>query len=357
MSADTLTPNTASSRIFVRNLPPNITDAEFRAHFSGSKPKGKSAPTSSGQPFKGILTDAKLIPHRRIGYVGYKSPEDAEAAAAFFDRTYIRLSRVTVELAKPYGAQDLEDDRMKRARKRRGDNEDRDGKRICVDDGKPDGTSTAQPTPLDPKLDEYLQVMGGKKGKAWANGQDPSLASAAQADEIMPLVEEVESEEEDAYEMVSKPAVPRPSDVSTEPEVPLAQQPVSDLDWLRSVTIPSNNAEAASDDNALLASGEPGANIGVATDSIATGSTPKPTTGAAHQEPTPISTIEKTGRLFFRNLPYATNAEELEELLKPFENLEEVSFKPQFPHFNSAHTVSPLASVMNPDRDKLCICI
>jgi multiple RNA-binding domain-containing protein 1 len=75
----------ASSRIFVKGLPPLISEDEFKRHFSA----------------KTSITDAKLIPHRRIGYVGYKSPEDAEKAVKYFNRSFIRLSKIGVEIARP----------------------------------------------------------------------------------------------------------------------------------------------------------------------------------------------------------------------------------------------------------------
>lgn len=73
-----------SSRVFVKGLPPNIDEPDFRKHFS------------SGQ-----ITDIKLIPHRRIGYVGYHTHEDAARAVKLFNRSYIRMSKLGVELAKP----------------------------------------------------------------------------------------------------------------------------------------------------------------------------------------------------------------------------------------------------------------
>lgn len=75
-----------SSRIFVKNLPPSINEADFRKHFSS---KGRE------------ITDIKLIPKRRIGYVGYKTPEDAAKAVKYFNRSYIRMSRIAVEVARP----------------------------------------------------------------------------------------------------------------------------------------------------------------------------------------------------------------------------------------------------------------
>jgi multiple RNA-binding domain-containing protein 1 len=79
----------ATSRIFVRGLPPNLTEAEFRKHFSANNRE---------------VTDVKLIPQRRIGYVGYKTPDDASNAVKYFHKSYVRMSRIAVEPARPVGA-------------------------------------------------------------------------------------------------------------------------------------------------------------------------------------------------------------------------------------------------------------
>ena len=73
-----------SSRIFVQGLPTSLNDDEFKAHFSNQFP----------------VTDVKLIPHRRIGYVGYKCPTDAAKAVKYHNKTFIRMSRIGVELAR-----------------------------------------------------------------------------------------------------------------------------------------------------------------------------------------------------------------------------------------------------------------
>lgn len=74
-----------SSRIFIKGLPPNLSEDEFRKHFSAKQP----------------VTDAKLIPHRRIGYVGYKTPEEAVKAVKYFNKSFIRMSKIAVEVARP----------------------------------------------------------------------------------------------------------------------------------------------------------------------------------------------------------------------------------------------------------------
>ncbi|KIH91879.1 hypothetical protein SPBR_01729 [Sporothrix brasiliensis 5110] len=75
-----------SSRVFVKNLPPNITDDQLRKHFSGG---GRH------------ITDLKLIARRRIAFIGYRSADEAKAAVRYFNRSFIRMSKLSVELAKP----------------------------------------------------------------------------------------------------------------------------------------------------------------------------------------------------------------------------------------------------------------
>lgn len=82
----------ATSRIFVKGLPTSLTEAEFRKHFSAGNRE---------------VTDVKLMAQRRIGYVGYKSPEDAAKAVKYFNKTYIRMSKIAVEPAKAVSLQEL----------------------------------------------------------------------------------------------------------------------------------------------------------------------------------------------------------------------------------------------------------
>ena len=74
-----------SSRIFVRGLPPNITLQDFRRHFANDS----------------AVTDIRLIPNRRIGYVGYRSPTDAATAVRYHNKSFMKMSRISVELARP----------------------------------------------------------------------------------------------------------------------------------------------------------------------------------------------------------------------------------------------------------------
>lgn len=64
-----------------------MTHEDFQRHFSSFGP----------------ITDSKLISRRRIGYVGYKTNEDAARAVKYFNKTFIRLSKIAVELARSVG--------------------------------------------------------------------------------------------------------------------------------------------------------------------------------------------------------------------------------------------------------------
>ena len=72
------------SRVFVKGLPPSIDEVDFKRHFSK----------------RHVVTDFKLFPKRRIGYVGFKSAADAESAVRYFNKTFYRMSRLHVELAR-----------------------------------------------------------------------------------------------------------------------------------------------------------------------------------------------------------------------------------------------------------------
>lgn len=92
-----------SSRIFVRGLPPKFTEDDVRKHFS-----------------KYAVTDVKFFPHRRIGYVGYKTPDDAAKAVKYFNKSFIRMSKIFVEIARPVSTSNSLRKKRKRKKKLHG---------------------------------------------------------------------------------------------------------------------------------------------------------------------------------------------------------------------------------------------
>lgn len=138
-----------TSRIFVRNLPVNVSDTDFQAHFAK----------------RYAVTDIKLIPHRRIGYVGFQSPKDAQDAVKYFNKSFIRMSRLQIELAKPVNDASLHPTRIHGS-----------AAGVATPTAATDANtlkrkrSSPPPSASDPKIKEFLDVMQRpSKMKSWAN--------------------------------------------------------------------------------------------------------------------------------------------------------------------------------------------
>jgi len=81
-----------STRIIVKNLPKNITEEEIKKHFSQ----------------KGVITDVKIM-HKEDGrsrnfcFIGYKNEQSAKEAIKYFNQTYLKTMKISVETAKLQG--------------------------------------------------------------------------------------------------------------------------------------------------------------------------------------------------------------------------------------------------------------
>ena len=85
-----------SSRVIVKHLPSKATEKRLRELFSSC----------------GEVTDVKLMKtkggtFRHFGFVGFVEESQAAAAVEQFSKTYMDASKIEVELAKPYGHDEL----------------------------------------------------------------------------------------------------------------------------------------------------------------------------------------------------------------------------------------------------------
>ncbi|OLN84359.1 Multiple RNA-binding domain-containing protein 1 [Colletotrichum chlorophyti] len=343
-----------TSRIFVKGLPPKITDAEFRKHFAAG---GRE------------VTDVKIIPQRRIGYVGFKTPEVAAKAIKYFNKSYIRMSRINVELARPIA--DPAPQRTKGAAGpdyvARPSDSAAPPPSVEKDDGSKKKRKREDLDESDPKLLEFLQVM--QPGKHSTNEISDAMNPAA-VEEKKKLLQDGESDDE--YEAIpsrpekrqmreapkgDQPPEPLPEkdeampDAAPVPELtpdgPQDQATVAptdaaatDDDWLRSRT---NRLLDLVDDEELPqppAQRDSGETVGntPATHKEEPAASPQNTKTETQGEPVPedaapsekveendaLATIRRTCRLFVRNLAYTVNEDDLRAHFEQFGELEEV---------------------------------
>ncbi|KAK2046900.1 RNA recognition domain-containing protein [Colletotrichum somersetense] len=345
-----------TSRIFVRGLPPKITETDFRQHFSAG---GRE------------VTDVKVIPQRRIGYVGYKTPEVAAKAVKYFNRSYIRMSRINVELARPIADPALQHTKgvnghmplttpSESAALRPPGAEEKDPKKKRKREDLDES---------DPKLREFLQVMGPSKNAA---NEMPDVLDPVAAKEQKKLLQDGGSDDE--YEAIpSRPekrqmrglpkgeqgSMPTPEkdevmlDTTPVPEstedVPQEQPPVpptnvatTDDDWLRART--NRLLDLVDDDDVLQppaqqVEGETVGHIPAEQQKQPTKAAELPTSGeteggaAAENAPAlsgkveendALATIKRNARLFVRNLPFSANEEDLSTHFAQYGELQEV---------------------------------
>ncbi|KAK6429629.1 Multiple RNA-binding domain-containing protein 1, partial [Oleoguttula sp. CCFEE 5521] len=341
----------ASSRIFVKGLPPSLTEAEFRKHFS-----------SQGRE----ITDARLFANRRIGYAGYRTPEDAVNAVKYFNKTFMRMSRIGVEVARPV-------------------TEAKTGAPPAVipADGKDSASRQVEQVPekgvsteKDAKLQEFLEVMKPKsKKRTLDHGEAPGL-NAPRVDGDSMVVDGTAASD-DEYEKVptrtkraridspSPPGLPQaPLVVSEESELPQPEAQamgdedaaeaapgnlITDDDWARSRTSrllgllddeeeedravqPQDKAgrDDDEDDDAkeLTKGGGRKATEETATQTLTPPADHDASTSLQTNDAVPVASVQDEAsssmRLFVRNLPYDVTKDALQDHFAEFGNIVEI---------------------------------
>jgi multiple RNA-binding domain-containing protein 1 len=277
--------NVSSSRIFIRNVPPSVTETSFRTHFA--------------HPNASTLTDSRFFPNRRIGYVGYKTPQDAQNAVKYFDKTFIGMARIRVEIAHAYvdGKQKQVYDEDPRGFKRKRD----DGKENL---GHQNDQKVEKLAKKGPKLNEFLQVMGSsKREQTWKDTETEAQPQQGQQKTIKT------NEENNDDEM----------DQDNETLIPRNDQNQSDDAWLRSRS--SKLLETLDDsDNQTHTQTKQFEHEDVEGD--------EPTKDEDRDlgNPTAEDKIRLSSRLYLRNLPFKVTEDELRDHFSTYGQLVEVRY-------------------------------
>lgn len=187
------------SRIIVKGLPKTITQEKLRSQFGE----------------RGTITDIQLKYtkegiFRQFAYIGYQSEDEATVAITTFDKTFIQTSKITVEKCAALGEHgktwskhtkrvEKEESPEKKEKPKKKD------KKALIDEIIGDHKD-------DPKFQEFMQAHDTKRN-LWGN--DAELSAAKEEEPvIVPEVKKEDEAEEDAEEK-------------------LADQEISDLDYMK----------------------------------------------------------------------------------------------------------------------------
>lgn len=349
------------SRVFVRGLPPTINESDFRKHFS-----------------RGHITDIKIIPNRRLGFVGYATPEEARQAVKLFNKSFIRMSKISVELAKPVSDPSLvktkhnsyntthptavsnkpvpepanEQDSQANEKKR---------KRDVVDESNPkfqeylnvmqhaknsanlvhgmdvDGLTINTPTTVDQlkvdgsASDDEYEAVADRPAKRVSRQTDQTAASIPPQP---PTAKETSTDTAPALATDDSPTQEMEVDASNEPAATTA--PATDDEWMRNRT--NRLLDLVDDDDIspeLLAPSQPKRQEPQKLQTEPAAPLAQPSTeGDGESEPIPepqvsnakdtLQTIRESRRLFLRNIAYTATEDDLKAYLEPFGGIEEV---------------------------------
>ncbi|KAG4958428.1 hypothetical protein JHK87_035061 [Glycine soja] len=342
--------NRLMSRICVKNLPKDVAEDELREFFSG---KG------------GIITDAKLMrtkdgKSRQFAFIGYRTEDEAQEAIRYFNKNFLRTSRIICEVARKHGDENLPRPWSRHSKKK-------DDKVTAPDVEKPARANKGQGENSkgsvgddvdDPQLQDFLQVMQPRvKSKMWAN--DTSIATNVDNRQAMPnkdndgasVASDQSGSLEDGFLEDSEP-----KNKSHEPE---RDKVISDMDYFKSrVTTEWSDSESSdgedddddNDSSCIDSDRDDHSNAGKDEDNCDSRNGAREvdvdlegkedTSGEnVTNGKTQVNVTEQGGqlsksedekgvfdscRLFVRNLPYTTTEEELEEHFSRFGSVSQV---------------------------------
>ena len=300
------------SRLIVKGLPSYLTDARLREHFAQ----------------KGTVTDVKLMRRpdgtsRRFGFVGFRTEAEAEAARAYFDRTYIDTSRMSVALAKQINDGDLQ--AHKEARRQA-----REGRAQPAESSAP--AKPKKGTEKSASFEEFLSVMAPKlKRKSWQNNEDLEHANTASAlDDSGAQPAKKRKQKADDKAPAPAPLVAATADGAA------ADEELSDLEYMRRrmrhkvagedsapppPTFEQSDSEEAED--------EPASDDEIPeAERLASERRRAKLEAQQRQDEENVDTIMASGRLFVRNLPFSATEDDVGAVFRQYGPVDHVRIFP-----------------------------
>ena len=262
------------TRIFVSGLPPSMTTEQLRLHFSS----------------KFTVTDSHVVPDRRIGFLGFMDHETAKSAVKYFNRSFVKMSKISVTLAKPV-------------------------------DLKRDASGQAAPISLrrSGQVRESQEYLSKKRKR-----EEHDDGERARQQNPQPALEKEGPERETGLSVASQETRHPAENMQTESSTIQA----SDSDWLRGKT--SRLLDLMDEDDPNLAPSPVAIQMDLEEPSNTShantqGDPTHPKFDEDGDEPTSISLSIPNARLFVRNLPFNASESSVREAFSPYGRISEVS--------------------------------
>ena len=362
-------PSVSKTRVCIKNLPPRTTEQDLKEFILNEqcqhRKKQVSGNTSDDDDrlIKIQITDCKILKNaqgksRKVAFVGFRQPEQAAHVIEKFHRTFLNMSRITVEAAT---AKRNEKDGINKEKGTDGKakyektNQDDKKKEMSIVDDKAD----VEKTDKDRKVEEFLSLMGATKSKSkfWSNDttgeedisqpvlkseDDNSDSDSDSSSDNSSSSSSSGSDDEDSNEDNHSS---KPTKESGEKK---DESALSDMDFLRSKTKQVDDLEASENEDDSDSSSSTSSSSSdsdddseiekMDEDEIEDNDNHKPSqqpvdrlkdknTEADDDEDDAQQLAEATGasktRLFVRNLAFQTTEEELEQYFSPFGKLTE----------------------------------
>ncbi|KAH8700570.1 putative pre-rRNA processing protein Mrd1 [Talaromyces proteolyticus] len=321
-----------TTRVYVSGLPPTLSNQDLGKHFAS----------------RFQVTDAHVIPSRRIGFVGFKDASHAKKAVEYFHKTYLRMSKISVEIARSA----LESNPTK--------SQDSSHQANSPSTNNLKRKRDADEHKVDDKLEEFLTVMQHpSKTRTWANDDDliqPSVADKATTEANnteeptknktekcfkKPRVNEVDPSGFETQEqaLATAPQEKEKNDPDNNDSPSTMDegddQPKSDADWLRSKT---SRLLGLLDEEEQIELGHPNITSRDENSHEAVKVTIRQSPKAPEDEElleqketteernynADVELIRSSGRLFVRNLAYGATEADLEAIFSSYGKIEEI---------------------------------
>ena len=327
------------SRLIVKGIPKYYTEQNLEKHFST----------------QGIVTDVKILrkrsgESRRFAFVGFKSSEEAEKSITFFNKTFIDTCRIEVDQAKSFSDPDkplpvklkksIKEKRLKEQEERLKENKKNKKRKI---------SSVNDEIENNPKLKEFITAMKpANLRKSWAN--DETIDGTGGIPSTEKLEEELAHQDQESQQIQQESERKNPfpfeeldsvvptykqdrANVADEQYLEDAQgselatdEKVSDLDWLKSKSVPLlDESKSESKDKAQEGNDAKGNIVYDLNNNEDTQLYRDPVYTRENNSGELIEEIiQETGRLFVRNISYASTEDGFRRLFEQYGPIEEV---------------------------------